>query len=74
MRSEGKLTVCKDDRAFGFIKLNSGGDDVYIHIRSFANQTRLSVAANCSVLVWLHSPYAAIPMKLIRNLSVSWLR
>jgi len=38
MRSKGKLNQWNDDKAFGFITPNDGGQKVFIHIKSFNNR------------------------------------
>jgi len=43
MRYQGKITNWKDDRGFGFITPNGGGNQVFIHIKSFANRQRRPV-------------------------------
>jgi len=43
MRYQGKITNWKDDKGFGFINPNGGGDQVFVHIKSFANQRRRPV-------------------------------
>lgn len=40
MRLKGKLISWDEEKAFGFIKPNSGGQDVFIHKRAFINQAR----------------------------------
>ncbi|MFZ0487472.1 MAG: cold shock and DUF1294 domain-containing protein [Arenicellales bacterium] len=40
MRHKGKITSWKDDRGFGFIAPNGGGQQVFVHIKSFANRQR----------------------------------
>ena len=40
MRYHGRITRWKDDRGFGFIRPRHGGDDVFVHISSFANRNR----------------------------------
>jgi uncharacterized membrane protein YsdA (DUF1294 family)/cold shock CspA family protein len=40
MRFQDKITNWKDDRGFGFITPNGGGNQVFVHINSFANQRR----------------------------------
>lgn len=40
MRYQGKLTSWQDDRGFGFITLNGGGDRVFVHIKSFTDRRR----------------------------------
>ena len=43
MRYQGKITNWKDDKGFGFITPNGGGDQVFVHIKSFANRQRRPV-------------------------------
>lgn len=40
MRYHGKITTWKDDQGFGFISPNDGGPQLFVHIKSFSNQTR----------------------------------
>lgn len=37
---KGKLTTWKDDRGFGFIKPDSGGKEVFLHISAFNRASR----------------------------------
>lgn len=43
MRHKGRITSWKDDRGFGFITPNGGGQQVFVHIKSFANRQRRPV-------------------------------
>ena len=40
MRYQGRITMWKDHKGFGFIDPNGGGDRVFVHIKSFANSQR----------------------------------
>jgi uncharacterized membrane protein YsdA (DUF1294 family)/cold shock CspA family protein len=40
MRYQGKITNWKDDQGFGFITPNGGGNQIFVHIKSFANRQR----------------------------------
>ena len=40
MRHKGRLTEWQDERGFGFITPMSGGDRVFVHIKSFTNRHR----------------------------------
>ena len=40
MRYQGRITNWKDDRGFGFITSNRGGDRVFVHVSSFINRNR----------------------------------
>lgn len=40
MRHKGRITEWQDDRGFGFITPISGGDRVFIHIKSFTSRYR----------------------------------
>lgn len=40
MRYQGKITSWKDDKGFGFIAPNGGGNQVFAHIKSFSNRQR----------------------------------
>ncbi|HEY0721851.1 MAG TPA: cold shock and DUF1294 domain-containing protein [Gammaproteobacteria bacterium] len=43
MRYQGKITNWKDDKGFGFITPNGGGQPVFVHIKSFSNRQRRPV-------------------------------
>ncbi|WP_415891741.1 DUF1294 domain-containing protein [Neptuniibacter sp. PT8_73] len=40
MRFQGKLTNWNDDRGFGFVEPNGGGDHSFVHIKSFQKPSR----------------------------------
>jgi uncharacterized membrane protein YsdA (DUF1294 family)/cold shock CspA family protein len=49
MRFEGFIKTWNDDRGFGFIEADQGGDEVFVHIKSIANlQGRPTPNQRCS--------------------------
>jgi uncharacterized membrane protein YsdA (DUF1294 family)/cold shock CspA family protein len=40
MRHNGRITIWKDDKGFGFVTPDDGGRDIFIHISSFASGER----------------------------------
>ena len=43
MRYQGKITDWNDDKGFGFITPNGGGQRVFVHIKSFSNRQQRPV-------------------------------
>lgn len=43
MRHQGKITHWKDEQGFGFISPDKEGEQVFVHIKSFANRQRRPV-------------------------------
>jgi len=40
MRTKGKITSWNDEKGFGFIKPNTGGKEVFVHVKAFGNRNR----------------------------------
>ena len=47
MRYQGRITNWKDDQGFGFITPNGGGQQVFVHIKSFSNRQRRPIGNEC---------------------------
>jgi len=43
MRYQGRISNWKDEKGFGFISPNGGGNQVFVHIKSFSNRQRRPV-------------------------------
>jgi cold shock CspA family protein len=43
VRCQGKITDWRDDRGFGFVTPKDGGQQVFVHIKSFSNPQRRPV-------------------------------
>jgi uncharacterized membrane protein YsdA (DUF1294 family)/cold shock CspA family protein len=43
MRYQGRITKWKDDEGYGFITPKGGGEQIFVHIKSFPNQLRRPV-------------------------------
>ncbi len=46
MRYQGKITNWNDDKGFGFVEPNGGGDKAFVHIKSFVRRKRRPVNGN----------------------------
>lgn len=46
MRSKGKVVTWKDDRGFGLIEPFDGGEQVFLHVKAFANRGRRPVVGD----------------------------
>ncbi|MFA5172456.1 MAG: cold shock and DUF1294 domain-containing protein [Sulfuriferula sp.] len=40
MRYQGKITNWKDDKGFGFVAPNGGGENAFVHIKAFSSRSR----------------------------------
>lgn len=47
MRHQGKITSWKDEQGFGFITPNDGGNQIFVHITSFANRQKRPIGNEC---------------------------
>ncbi|MBU1054063.1 MAG: cold shock and DUF1294 domain-containing protein [Proteobacteria bacterium] len=43
MRYQGKITVWKDDKGFGFVTMNATGEKAFVHIKAFSRRSRRPV-------------------------------
>jgi cold shock CspA family protein len=43
LRFQGKLTNWNDDKGYGFVEPNGGGDRCFVHIKSFQRKSRRPV-------------------------------
>jgi len=49
MRYAGKITDWNDDRGFGFVTPNGGGERAFVHVKAFVRATRRPVAGDAIV-------------------------
>ena len=56
MRHKGRIVQWQDDRGFGFIEPMSGGDRVFVHIKSFTNRRRRPVGDDLVTYDLKHDP------------------
>jgi len=56
VRYQGKITDWKDDKGFGFITPNGGGQLVFVHIKSFSNRQQRPVGDEIVTYELTHDP------------------
>jgi cold shock CspA family protein len=50
MRFQGKVLNWNDDKGFGFVEPNGGGERAFVHIRAFTTRSRRPV--NCEIIIY----------------------
>jgi uncharacterized membrane protein YsdA (DUF1294 family)/cold shock CspA family protein len=58
VRYQGKITDWKDDKGFGFITPNGGGQRIFVHIKSFSNREQRPVGNEFVTYELTHDPKA----------------
>jgi uncharacterized membrane protein YsdA (DUF1294 family)/cold shock CspA family protein len=56
MRHKGRIAQWQDDRGFGFIESMSGGERVFVHVKSFTNRHRRPVTDDLVTFELTHDP------------------
>jgi uncharacterized membrane protein YsdA (DUF1294 family)/cold shock CspA family protein len=56
MRHKGRITQWQDGRGFGFIEPMSGGERVFVHIKSFTNRHRRPLTDDLVTFELTHDP------------------
>jgi uncharacterized membrane protein YsdA (DUF1294 family)/cold shock CspA family protein len=67
LRTKGKIRVWNDEKGFGFIAPDDGGDDVFIHISAFGHTTDRP-----SVGQWVHFSQSRDDRGRARAVNASW--
>ena len=53
MRRQGKIATWKDQQGFGFIAPDDGGEQIFVHIKSFSNRQRRPIGNEIVTYEWI---------------------
>ncbi|GGD74638.1 DUF1294 domain-containing protein [Lacimicrobium alkaliphilum] len=73
MRFQGKLTNWNDDKGFGFVEPNGGGDRSFVHIKSFQKRSRRPAEGDLIIYEQVKEPqgkFKAINVSLVADRKV----
>ncbi|MCE2571202.1 DUF1294 domain-containing protein [Motilimonas eburnea] len=73
MRFQGKIANWNDDKGFGFVEPNGGGDRAFVHIKAFNPRSRRPIDGEVIIyeLVRENDRYKATNVKFARDAKVS---
>jgi cold shock CspA family protein len=70
LRFQGKLTNWNDDKGYGFVEPNDGGDRSFVHIKSFKQISRRPVEGDLIIYEQVKEAkekYKAVNISLVRD-------